>query len=522
MNKNWLRIATIAVACAWASPALGDDATLTCDQPHEVDKYQVLRRMTLDLAGRVPSIEEYAALDVDETIPEETTLALIQSDEFRTLMRRYHETLFWPNVSNVRLNNVDTQLGTRDYAPEGVLLITSLGTSKTLRGVSGAGCGDFQQTSFGADFRPTNVQTVNGALQEGWRMVTPYWDTSTQIKVCAFDAQETKVSDDGAPCNSMAGRGKKECGCGPNLSFCYGPSSVSVNPIRESLREQLARSVDQVTSGGKPYTDLVKSKLADEDGYISFWRRNLAPNVSISQTYNAPASTEPISNKNWGDTSWTSFDRKGLHAGVVTLPAYLLRFQTDRGRANRFRIDFMCESFVPPEQPDTTGCDPGAADLTDRCTCRYCHQKLEPMAAWFSRFTEAGSSQMLDDDGFPAYNENCKKSSSFCNRFYVTKGDRAGWLLQFEFANAHPEYEEHANAGPGGFADEIIDDGVFAQCAVKRTFSYLVKRDIRAQGATTDELELLTTLVKSFQDNGYSFPMLVHDIVSLSAYRRAR
>jgi hypothetical protein len=521
MNQNWLRVAGFAAACVWVSPVAADETTLTCDQPHEVDKYQVLRRMTLDLQGRVPSAEEYAALDASEGVPEETALGLIQSDEFRTLMRRYHETLFWPNVSNVRLNNVDTQLGTRDYAPEGVLLITSLGTSKTLRGVSGAGCGDFEQTSFGPDKQPTNVQTVNGALQEGWRMVTPYWDTSTQIKVCAFDAQETKVSNDGVPCNSIAGRSKKECGCGPNLSFCYAPSNATANPIRESLREQLARAVDRVTSGGNPYTELLTSKLADENGYISFWRRNLAPNVSISQTYNAPASSEPLSNKGWGDADWSSFDRGGIHAGVVTLPAYLLRFQTDRGRANRFRIDFMCETFVPPEQPDTTGCDPGAADLTDRCTCRYCHQKLEPMAAWFSRFTEAGSTQMLESD-FPSFNENCKKSSSFCNRFYVTKGERAGWLLQFEFANAHPEYEQNASAGPGGFAQEIIDNGVFAQCAVKRMFSYLVKRDIRAQGATTDELTLLNTLVQSFQDNDYSLPMLVHDIVGLSAYRRAR
>ncbi len=520
--KNWFRIGAFAAVCAWISPALADETTLSCEDPHEVDKYQVLRRLSLDLTGRVPSLGEYQALDAAEGVPESTILALIQSDDFRTLMRRYHETMFWPNVSNVRLNNVDTQLGTRTYAPAGVLLITSLGTSKTLRGVSGAGCGDFEQTSFGTKFRPTNVQTVNGALQEGWRMVTPYWDTKTPIKVCAFDAQETLVSDDGVSCNTPSGRTKPECGCGPNLQFCYGPSNVTVNPIRESLREQMARAIDNVTAGGKPYTDILKSQVADEDGYIAFWRRNLAPNVSISQTYNAPASTEPTSEKAWGDASWTSMDRKGLHAGIVTLPAYLLRFQTDRGRANRFRIDFMCESFVPPEQPDTQGCDPGAPDLTDRCTCRYCHQKLEPMAAWFHRFTEAGSTQMLTADGFPAYNEACKKSSSFCNRFYVTKGDRAGFLLQLEFANAHPEYEEHADIGPGGFADEIIGNGVFAQCAVKRTFTYLVKRDIRAQGATTDELALLDTLVKSFEGSGYSFPMLVHDIVSLPAYRRAR
>ena len=130
---------------------------------------------------------------------------------------------------------------------------------------------------------------------------------------------------------------------------------------------------------------------------------------------------------------------------------------------------------------------------------------------------------MTDPNTFPQFNESCKgKTSGFCGRFYVAKGDRAGFLQALEFADAHPEYETNSSAGPRGLAQEIIDNGVFAQCTVKRTFAHLIKRDIRAQGATTDELDLLEQLTKSFVDSNYSFPMLVHELVSLPQYRRAR
>ena len=524
MKKTKLLTLLSFAATLTASVASGaEEDLLVCEEPHEVDKYQLLRRLSLDLRGTIPSVDEYTALDAMSTVDDATVLAFVQSDDFRTLMRRYHETLFWPNVSTVRLNAQDTGLGTRTYAPADVLLLTSGGRAKTYRGSITAGCGDFEHTSFGSDFRPTNVQTVGGFLQEGWRLVTPYWDTTKQIKVCAFDAQETLVSDDGVACNTPAGRSKTECGCGPGLRFCYGNGNVTANAVRNSMREQLARKVDEVVAGGKPYTDLLLSTTSDENGKLAFWRKHLAPNVSLNTTYNDTAPEEEISNKGWADDSWEPVDRKGLHAGVLTLPAYLLRFQTDRGRANRFRIDFMCEHFVPPEQPSTESCDPADNDLTKRCVCSYCHQKLEPMAAYFGLFAEAGTTMMTDPNVFPLYNESCKnKTSGFCGRFYVAKGERAGFLQALEFADAHPEFEANALAGPRALAQSIIDNGTFAQCTVKRTFSYLVKREIRAQGATTDELDLLSELVQSFEGSGYSFPMLVHEIVSLPQYRRAR
>ena len=78
---------------------------------------------------------------------------------------------------------------------------------------------------------------------------------------------------------------------------------------------------------------------------------------------------------------------------------FMLRFQTNRSRANRFRIVFTGQYFIPPEQPETAEsgeCEEVTADVTQQCTCRYCHQVLEPLAQYWGGFFEAGSVENSD------------------------------------------------------------------------------------------------------------------------------
>jgi len=500
--------------------ASADDASATCEEPHDLDKYQLLRRLSLDLRGEIPSLEEYDALDAEEVVPATTVQQYLETDEFRMTMRRYHELMFWPNVSNVRLNNQNALLGLK-AGP--ALRIQAASRASLYRGDPDATCGDFQQTDFDPAY-PGQFRPKPGS-PEGWRMVSPYWDPGNPVKVCAYDAQETK-SVGGVECNTLAGNADKACGCGPNLDFCYAPSQAASKLILASLREQLARAVDDVVTGGAPYTDLLLSTKAWQNGPIAFWKKNLAPNLSYSATYNVADPDEEVLAKDYLDETWTQVDRKGSHAGVLTLPAYLLRFQTDRGRANRFRITFMCEYFVPPAKLDPApGCDPAANDLTQRCNCQYCHQKLEPLASYFGLFAEAGSTFMSEASGLPNPNMACKgKGSAFCKRFYVTDAmaHNPGALLSLQWADLHTEYQTNSEAGPRALAQSIVDDGTFAHCTVRKAFAHFVKRDMRAQGAETDELALLDSLADGFAKSGYSFPWLVQELVSLPQYRRVR
>ncbi|MEW6433167.1 MAG: hypothetical protein AB1730_16810 [Myxococcota bacterium] len=540
MTKPW----TLLLAALCVPGVAAAQVSATCDAQREVDKYQLLRRLSLDLRGRIPSYDELTALDGEADVPAATVKAYLASDDFRLTMRRYHEEHFWPNVSNVALNNVNAQLvllgGTDIWA------ISSAGKRRQLRGASdinttlGPQCGDFEQTQFtqpgfvpaAAGIRTTVVNGVT-VKQEGWRYVTPYWDPTARIKVCAFDAMETTsvtVSGKAIACNTVEGDARPECGCGPGLAYCYGPVAQVRNVIHAAMREQLMRMVDEVSTGGKPYTTLLTARNAPVNGPLLFWKKNLAPHLSLARIYAAPDPNEPTPTVDFTDTAWTTQDRGSpLHAGVLTTPAYLLRFQTNRGRANRFRIDFECESFVPPSQletPAADGCSADSGDLTKRCTCRYCHRQLEPMAAGWGQFAEAGTTLMTDLTLFPRMRANCVNSANaFCRRFFVTAddADNPGALLPYQYADAqHPDITAALAAGPKGRVNAIIANGTFAKCAVKRAWAALMKREMRVAGTEVDELDELDTLATGFAANNYSLPWLFEQIVSQPAYRRVR
>ncbi len=551
----------------------------TCDQQHEVDKYQLFRRLSLDLRGRVPSYEEYLSLDSQPTVPASTIRAWISSSDFKQVMRRYHENLFWPNVSNVSLNNVNAALTmkTTTTPPEVANSIASSGRRKLFRGdpdvntTYGQTCGDFAAVTSGApNFTPTPAslkQTTlpNGTVvyQEGWRLVEPYWAPGTTIKVCAFDAQETEsvvLNGKTYLCNDPATQSpdalygsannviKRACGCGKNLKFCYGPSLNVAKVILANLREQMLLKVDEVTTGGRPYTELLTTTTAKINGPIAFWKKYLAPNSSITRVYGMADPNEVIPDfhppgntaDTWfADTTFRDYDRKDstratqLHAGVLTLPAYLLRFQTNRGRANRFKIDFQCAPFEPPSALESgPGCQTEGTDLMQRCTCRYCHKILEPLAAHWGQFTEAGSLAMTDLSLFPRSNPACvpapgKAPSSFCDRFYVTNpdGDHPGSLLPYQYAvkdGVHDAIATSIAAGPRESVNAIIASGEFADCTVRRVFAQFAKRDMRTLGAQQEDVDLLNKLKADFKASGYSLPALIEEVVNLPQYRSVR
>ena len=523
-----MRVTTLArllpVLLAGARPALADGGG-ACAQPREIDKYQLLKRLSLDLRGRIPSYEEYVALDGGDDVPAAVIDEFVKSDDFRLQMRRYHDGMLWPNVGNVALHGVETALTTIGPA----LLIASQGRQQLYRAAQNAGCDDYEHVDFDpaypGEFRPLN----KGGKRDGWRLVTPYWAPATKVKMCAFDAQETQsvvVNGVRVTCNSAAGLGRRECGCGPGGRFCYAPGGLADQAILGGLREQLSRAVDEVSVGGKPYTELLLGMRTAENGPIAFWRKYLAPASSLGLTYNAPGKGEYVPDKEFTDATWTEYSREGQHAGILTSSAYLLRFQTNRGRANRFQNAFACDPFVPPAKAvGAPGCSMTAPDLTNRCVCQYCHVKLEPIAAHFAMFAEAGTANLADTAAYPRENPYCVgRPTGLCQRFYVTQTDapRAGWLQQYQFADVHPEYNDNIEKGPKKLAAQLIQSGSFANCTVKRLFHHLVKRDLRLFGDQADELATLDELAKGFTANGYSLPWLVKQIVKLPQYRRVR
>lgn len=534
MRTGSLAAIVPAIVLLASSASAGDPAA--CEVQHDIDKYQLLRRLSLDLRSRIPTIEEYEALDAEEDVPVETIQSYLEGDEFRRTMRQYHERLFWPNIIPAKIHDVETLL--TDVKDPYAWRIYSGVRTKTMRNHANAGCSDFEQTHFDpahpGEFRPdpAYVQVdADGVLHEGWRYVHPFWekDPAAKLKVCAFDAQEAvNVPASGGTtvdCASIPGRKLRECGCGPGLQSCYPTGFVIDNPIKASLREQLNLLVDEVTVGGKSYTDLLLSTKAKQDGKIAFWKKHLAPSVELNITYNVPDPAEEVLDKDYLDETWTEVDRGPLHAGVLTLPIYLLRFQTNRSRGDRFRVNFMCQYFIPPEKLEPApGCSETDSDITKRCNCQYCHQILEPLSLHFATFAEAGTTLMTDEATFPQKDITCADGTptAFCRRFYVTQPDahNPGVLTAYQFSDTHPDYVDIIQKGPRALAQETIDSGAFAQCAVKRVFSYFHKRDLAVVGDDTDELELLNNLATEFEGTGYDLRQLILRVVTLPQYRR--
>lgn len=528
MRMKLIRGAALAL-CGLLLPlsAVAEDVP-ACLPDEAIDDDALLRRVSLDLRGRIPSAEEYAQVEELGGLPEGLVQSFLQDEGFARTMRRYHEELLWPNVSNVRLNVTSNVLRLTTVVDEVQAYVNATNRKRTWRGGLGTAICDFntEQLLFDdATNKTPTVVEVNGERVEGFRWVEPYWAPGTQIKVCAYDAQETEtvtVGGQQVSCGDTRAYGNRACGCGAGLKFCFSPTSES--EIRASLREQVLRSVDDVSRGARPYSDLILGTRAHQDGRIAFWKKHLAQAFSFRLLYTLPDQDEEIRDVAYS-AGWAEVNRGGLHAGVVTLPGYLLRFQTDRARANRYSNAFMCRPFEPPKQlVQEGGCSENGTDLSQRCYCQSCHRRLEPLSQHWALFAEAGSTQITDRVALPTSQPSCVGSNNDrCKRFYVTEPDAPeavrGLLRAFEWSTLHPEYLPAVTTGPKRQAEEILATGEFADCTVRRMFRYFLKRDVDSTGA---ERELFQTLKRDFISSGYDLPELVTALVSLPQYRRVR
>jgi hypothetical protein len=530
---------------AWADA----EQALQCRLPQKLDRYRLLRRLSLDLRQHLPSYEEYTALDDETDVPEALIDEWLLSDGFRIAMRRFHESLLWPNVYGTQFNNVNVRLVKRQGD---IWSVQGAGRRNAWRKAAGQPntdeiCGDFEQTEFlgGGDPGDEPITSIvtdefgDDYKQDGWVWVNPYWDPANPIKVCAYDAQTASLGGSNVQCDSPYALYVPQCGCGEDLRWCYGDRELVDERIWAALREQMARLVDEVSVGQRPYTDLVLTQDVWSNGVVDFWKQHLSKVVSLSRTMDLPtADDEPLPTEpDFLDETWELRQRSGLHAGIQTLPAYTLRFQTNRARANRFRVVFSQQYFIPPAVASLDGCDSDAADLTQRCVCKDCHQVVEPLAAYFGNISEAGSGLLTDKEIFPLYYETCDPTSGlyqgrlFCDRYYVTETDEdtvsPGTLRPYQYADLDGEIYAQINAnleaGPKAFAElYVYETEVFFESMVRHLFRYLMGRDMNLD--ITDpshELGLLSELASQFQADN-SLRSLVKDLVMLEQYRRVR
>ena len=518
-----LLLALAMPGAAWAQLCEARDTT--------GEELQYLRRLSLDLRGRVPTLDELQSVIDNGAVDPATIDAFLASDDFLHQMRQHHRDLLWANLGAQRLANNQFLLQPSARAPTPPLAIPAQNRRNIYRGGNVA-CRD-EPAEFDREGNIVTIEEPDPAFpdrtvrREGYVEVEPYWAPGTTVKVCAFDAQVaeqgTNPRNPNARVNCRAGAAQ-DCGCGPGLSFCF--TLQTMQRVVRMMTEQLLQTVDAVVAADRPYTDLVLGTETVVNGpLVHYFTYQTATGINFVAARPDPGYALP--EIGFDEEDWLPVTTSGLHAGVLTLPGYLLRFQSDRGRANRFYNAFLCQSFqAPPEGLPASSDDcHDEPDLTKRCGCAYCHVAVEPAAMHWGRWSEAGLAE-LDTETFPIEQPACATprgaNSPLCRRFYLTAANHPkeepylGTLLPYVFGDDHPDRAEIIEAGPRRLAQQAVDSGRFANCTVRKLWTRLLGRAPRP-----DEDPTIAELASDFAAGGYVVRDLARTLVTRREYVEA-
>ncbi|MEM1009436.1 MAG: hypothetical protein AAGJ35_10555, partial [Myxococcota bacterium] len=370
-------------------------------------------------------------------------------------------------------------------------------------------------------------RTIDGrrVRQEGYVLIKPYWAPNTEVKVCALDAQaqlEVTVGEKQHSCGSHEGRTNYACGCGPNLRWCQSYYFKTQRTILRAMGEQVLMLAQDLIANNKPYAEILTSKFVRINGPLAhFWRYQTRTVREIRLYANGRESYPEIPFSD--DKTWKSVERPQLYSGILTMPAFLLKFATNRSRANRFYEAFLCKSFdappggLPPGQ-DTCHEEP---NLMKRCGCRYCHSALEPAASHWGRFVQGGL-QTLETKGYPAFLQKCtdrrNRHKQPCRSFYITSIDHPdkarylGYLKSYLFTD--DQMSKNIESGPRALAQKVIKNGAFARCTAQKVWKWFV-------GYPKPKSARLDALGKSFQSSQFRILSLLKSIVTSPEYKQA-
>lgn len=569
LNTVWKRLgfATMTLASSLPSsafaqtpPSNAEDSA--CEVAQSLDPQRLLRRLSLDLRGVVPSYEEAIAVRGRVDVPEETIDRFLASPDFIRVIRRYHESQLWPNIDQVQITPDTHVLIPVELAPGVSIFLSPLRAAFYRVGSGGelflpckAEPAEFDENG-DLVIEPIMMGSTIVGYQEGYVEVEPYWAPGTTIKVCGLDAQARESAElcpgpasrypfidpfcegvqayadaTGTPfrgsmaaCDSALAFFAPGCGCGPNLRLCQSPETLAT--IRASLLEQELRVIDSVVEADQPYHEILRTPRVEVNGPIAHF---LAYQSRLDfDVFGDPDPTSPIPPglAFTAPDRWVPVMRSGRHSGILTTPGYLLRFQSNRGRAHRFYNAFECASFIPngPLPSPFEACSQHQ-DLTKRCGCDACHKTLEPMASHWGRFAEYGLSP-IDDERFPAaIGPTCMQPFTSieqlfrCVRFYEIDpvGEESAY---FGMLNAYvfrtPEERQNIEQGPSRLATSAIDTGRFATCTARKMWTHFMRRIPTAE----EEETIIPELVSKFRAQNHALRAMVKAIVTHPAYRR--
>lgn len=553
--RTSLMLAAALAAGLYVHPSAAQECAPQ-DEGDFVSNHRLLRQLALDLLGRIPTMEEWRRLEAGASIDEEFLPEFLESEEYYGVVREQHRALLWGSLGNI--DNVSAGgwiIGPLAASAGGMWRAGNL--RRTFRGVNTFDCLDQLQTEFDAMGRPVPIQVSHESFcddpdgagplgrecrREGYVMVDPWWDRGNPIKVCAYDAQALATGKNTRTCSEY--NVDAYCGCGPNLRYCMSSSNrAGQREIRTALEEEPARIFEGVIREHRSYLEAFTTRETWVNGATSHFYRFqtgiAVPTAGGQIVYDDAVGDVPSIAFSALD-DWQRVERREGHAGVLTTTGYLLRFASNRARANRFYTAFRCEPFVPPAEglPEETEATPHP-NLRERTGCRSCHETLEPVAATWGRWRTNGTHGFLDLEimdfdeplaactGCGGTNEDGtsqRNCSAFCNAYYVTganadERERAEWDgLPLARAWLTSEEAPAIETGPASLVDEEGEIRRVASCTVRTVAERLLGRDL----SQTESLHWVPAMTDEFAAAGYDYSGLVESVVSSEVYRTIR
>jgi hypothetical protein len=527
-RKTPIFLLTLVIAgCLWTDFAAAQSPEI-CAPVERVDKYRFLRQLTLDLYGRIPTVEEYERLHAMDDVSDQLIDEMIGSTEFFTQLRGYHRNLLWSNLGEENLVGQTIE----EEGDETFRVWLNRGKREDYRGRE-VDCLDMEHTNFDPDGRalPMVENYVEGdcaggegCTMDGWVNVEPYWAPGITIRVCAFDAQphaDATPDDEDRPrvCDQV-GDDDPLCGCGQNLRYCTArEADGNYAAVHDALLEEPARIFEDIIAAGKPYLEAFSTPSTSMNGPLAHYYRYLA-NDQDSELKNAPE-------LGYG-ADWQPVQREPYHSGVLTTLGFLRRFASHRARVNRLYTAFLCDPFVAPVEglPSATDECSSNPDLSARCGCATCHETIEPATTHWGRWEEGDEFVYQEDIG--TFNDNCANCekgdcSNFCKTFYITReletspGSVESELGKFKVLGWRTDAEAAVlDAGPSALVTRPEYQQQLASCAVQNFAEYAFGRQL----STDEQTGWLVEKTSSFASAGHDFMQMVKDVVTDERYRR--
>jgi hypothetical protein len=295
--------------------------------------------------------------------------------------------------------------------------------------------------------------------------------------------------------------------------------------------EEAKHFLDYIFANDRDFREVLNARYSFVNGPLAqFYRYSAGSRCSGNVTYfnyNAPdplfnPAALPANLLPHDATHWTQVADRGPHAaGLLTMPIFLTKYGSRRGRAHVLYNAFMCRDFIASNVELMPSTEP---NLMLRQGCATCHATLEPLASYFTRIVESDWT-FLPATNFPLNNMMCANADPtriprYCATYYdpaFTTGQRA-WLRGAypDMVGAPAMNATHADQGPAGIAAYLTGSTLFASCAAQNVAASFLGRPLGPDDATLQQ-----SLADSFTQNSYHMRSLVRALVRSDAYRHA-